>query len=67
VRNIVAYLRFDDIVLAPTIFLLMIPATLIPVVLVAFYNGERGRYSWKWFFYLAYPVHLAVLGLLARL
>jgi hypothetical protein len=34
--------------------------TLIPVVLVFFYNGKRGR-DMKWLFYAAYPVHLAVL------
>jgi hypothetical protein len=36
------------------------PATLIPVVLVAFYNGKRGM-DMKWFFYAAYPVHLGIL------
>ena len=44
----------------PTIVWLLVPATLIAVVLVAFYNGKRGP-GLKWFFYVAYPVHLAVL------
>jgi hypothetical protein len=41
----------------------MVLATLIPVFLVAFYNGERGK-NLKWFFYLAYPLHLIVLVIL---
>ncbi|MCL2387475.1 MAG: conjugal transfer protein TraX [Defluviitaleaceae bacterium] len=45
----------------PAIYLLMIPATLIPVVLFAFYNGNRGP-SLKWLFYAAYPLHLLVLA-----
>ncbi|MCL2197362.1 MAG: conjugal transfer protein TraX [Defluviitaleaceae bacterium] len=48
----------------PTMHLLMIPATLIPVALIAFYNGKRGR-GLKWFFYIAYPLHLLVFGLIA--
>ena len=29
------------------------------------YNGERGRVRWlKWFFYLYYPLHLVVIGIL---
>ncbi|MCL2840849.1 MAG: conjugal transfer protein TraX [Defluviitaleaceae bacterium] len=42
------------------LFVLAIPATLVAVVLVAFYNGERGIHL-KWFFYGSYPVHLAIL------
>ncbi|MDD7641695.1 MAG: TraX family protein [bacterium] len=30
-----------------------------------FYNGERGKAKWmKWFFYLYYPTHLILLGIL---
>lgn len=34
---------------------------LISVLLVAFYNGERGKLNLKRFFYLFYPLHLALL------
>ena len=39
---------------------LMIPATLVTVLLAAFYNGKRGP-GFKMMFYVAYPAHLAVL------
>ncbi|MCL2372318.1 MAG: conjugal transfer protein TraX [Defluviitaleaceae bacterium] len=48
-----------------TLELMLIPATLVGVVLVLLYNGKRGP-GLKWFFYAAYPAHLAVL-LLIRL
>lgn len=38
------------------------------VVILCFYNGKRaehGQMFSKWFFYLYYPVHLLVIGLLA--
>lgn len=35
-------------------------AACVPVLL---YNGQRGK-SWKWFFYIFYPAHLAVLLLI---
>ena len=29
------------------------------------YNGERGKVKWlKWFFYLYYPLHLIIIGIL---
>jgi len=43
----------------PLLEWMLIPATLVPVILVAFYNGKRGR-SLKWVFYVAYPAHLAL-------
>lgn len=41
--------------------------SLCAVVLLLFYNGERGKYSLKYFFYLFYPLHLVVLQLIAIL
>ncbi len=39
---------------------------LVPMGLLGFYNGQRGRGS-KWLFYVFYPAHLLLLFLLARL
>ena len=44
--------------------IMMIPATLVPVLLAAYYNGRRGP-NFKMFFYTAYPAHLAVLFFVA--
>ena len=33
--------------------------------LLNIYNGEKGKMNWmKWFFYLYYPLHLAIIGIL---
>jgi len=37
---------------------------LVDYFAVDMYNGKRGRYSLKWFFYLFYPVHFLILGLI---
>ena len=36
----------------------------LSVIPIAFYNEKRGKYKWKWFFYLFYPVHLFVLAVI---
>jgi hypothetical protein len=43
---------------------LMVPAALLPIPLLTLYNAKRGPRS-KWFFYVFYPAHLAILGGLA--
>ncbi|MCL1882910.1 MAG: conjugal transfer protein TraX [Defluviitaleaceae bacterium] len=47
----------------PVMYLMLLPATLVPALLIAFYNGKRGA-NLKWFFYAAYPVHLIILFLI---
>ncbi len=39
---------------------------LIPIILLSFYNGQRGKGGTfaQWFFYIFYPLHLLVLGFL---
>ena len=34
---------------------------LLAVPLLLLYNGQRGKVNMKYFFYIFYPVHLAVL------
>jgi hypothetical protein len=57
----------------PFMYLLLIPATLVPVAFIARYNGNRGldrislprlKYgiNFKWLFYVFYPAHLLVLA-----
>ena len=41
--------------------------SLVAVPLLVLYNGERGKYRWKTFFYLYYPIHLAVIYGIAQL
>lgn len=59
----VAFFIFNN----PTYGMLHLACWLV-VPLLALYNGQRGR--WRWlgkFFYYYYPIHMALIGLLARL
>ena len=38
-----------------------IPGLAVAFFLIRCYNGTRGTWNGKWFFYLVYPVHLLVL------
>ena len=40
--------------------------SLIPILLIAQYNNQRG-YRLKWLFYTAYPLHLAIFGVVMHL
>lgn len=42
---------------------LMPYSAMLSLVCIGLYNGERGR-GWKWFFYLAYPGHFVILGII---
>ena len=62
----IGYLQLEIAQRGTNILLLMIGFALFSVMLTAFYNGKRGR-DVKWLFYAAYPVHLAVLAVMAIL
>lgn len=40
---------------------------LLAAPLLLLYNGKRGKWKLKWFFYLFYPVHLALIQLIVYL
>ena len=35
--------------------------SLLSIVLLCFYNGNKGKLNLKWFFYIFYPAHLFVI------
>ena len=40
---------------------------LLALPFICLYNGEKGRQFSKWFYYLFYPVHLAILGFICEI
>ncbi len=40
---------------------------LLAAVPVLLYDGSPGRFRWKWFFYLSYPVHLLLFAAVSAL
>ena len=47
-----------------SICLMWEPAAVLAFIPIFLYNGTRGKKNRKWFFYLFYPAHLAVLAAL---
>ncbi len=46
-------------------YALILIGVLMVYPVLYFYNGQRGKAKWmKWFFYVYYPLHLIVLGIL---
>ena len=46
-------------------YALILVGVLMVYPVLKFYNGQRGKAKWmKWFFYIYYPAHLIILGIL---
>lgn len=41
--------------------------SLLSIPLIALYNGQRGAYRLKYFFYIYYPLHLAIIYLIDKI
>ncbi len=62
-REIVVYVRTPQEDFRSLYWALMACGTIIPMLLIGVYNGERGKQQ-RWLFYVFYPVHLLVLAML---
>lgn len=67
-RSIIFYVFLYGLVswfFVSKIYALELVGVLMVYPVLRFYNGERGKAKWmKWFFYLYYPLHLIILGII---
>jgi len=60
------FLYLSNNLILPICWLLSQFIYLIPLFLIRYYNGQRGK-NIKYFFYIFYPLHILILGLIAHL
>ncbi|RVU54373.1 TraX family protein [Anaerosphaera multitolerans] len=67
----IVYLGLDDFISNLPMYKSMLSefGLFIPIILLKYYNGERGSSSpfSKWIFYIYYPLHLLVIGIISGL
>ena len=64
IQWVLVYALVSYFFVSKTYAFIMVGVLLVYPVL-KLYNGERGNAKWmKWFFYIYYPLHLIVLGIL---
>ena len=63
----IRFCMFATILIALSFFYQLQAYALLALIPLLMYNGERGRASGKYFFYAFYPLHYAVLGIIAAL
>ena len=51
----------DMLVYGLSLFSFVYLFALMSIVILMFYNGEKGKLNFKWFFYAFYPMHLLVI------
>jgi hypothetical protein len=53
------------VILIDTIYGVLQMGIILAIPILAYYKGERGTWKgMKWFFYVYYPIHLLLLGLI---
>lgn len=60
VSNLVGYARYQD-------FMVIQWFSLLAFIFIFLYNGKKGKWNTKWFFYIFYPLHLVLIYLISFL